>query len=292
MIEAEANPILAMGRDIKLSHTVFALPFALLATFMAAGGWCGWEAMGLILLCMVTARTFAMLANRYLDRAIDANNPRTATRALPSGRVTAAQVRWALAASAALFVLSAAGFWWALDNPWPLAASPLVLIWIGAYGYFKRFTALCHFFLGTALALSPLAAALAIDPDSLRSTSFWWLAAFVGLWVGGFDIIYALQDLEVDRAEGLHSIPAKLGKTRSLLVAKAAHLLAVAALVLCRLSFPLFSDLFGVAVVAVAATLAAEHMAASRGRFSMAFFTFNGLISLGLGGVGIADILM
>jgi 4-hydroxybenzoate polyprenyltransferase len=289
--DAPANPILILSRDIKVSHTIFAMPFALLATFVAADGFCGWTAMGLILICMVAARTFAMLCNRYVDRTIDARNPRTAGRALASGSVSTRAALTALVISGLGLVAAAAGFWIWGGNAWPLTLSPLVLLWVGAYGYFKRFTALCHFFLGSALAISPLAAAIAIDPSSLNHPTLWWLSGFVLLWVGGFDIIYAMQDLEVDRSEGLHSIPAKLGKSGALNIAKSAHLLALMCLVMCRHSNDHFTDLFGITVAVVAVVLVIEHWAASKDRFSMAFFTFNGLISLMLGTAGIVDIL-
>ncbi len=293
--------LIEIGRDIKLAHSVFAMPFALLGAFIAARGMPTWAQLGLIVGCMVFARTFAMLANRWLDRRIDAANPRTAGRALPAGRLSATAVFAALLASAALLVLGAAGFWVIDANPWPLAASPIVLIWLFGYAWTKRFTALCHFALGAALAISPLAAGLAIAPASLAEPTLWLLAAFVLLWVGGFDIIYACQDIDFDRQSGLHSIPAKLGQRGALLVAKIAHLLALIALVAVGRVEPMLysARLFGqdhvawfmLATPVVAVLLIVEHRAASAGRFSMAFFTFNGVIALALGAAGIAEIL-
>jgi 4-hydroxybenzoate polyprenyltransferase len=289
MTTGVANRLAVMAGDIKLAHSVFALPFALLATFLAAAGRPEWTPLGLIVLCMVLARSFAMLANRYVDRDIDADNPRTANRALPSGRLSPGEVRLALAGTGGGLIGAAALFGVLNDNWWPLIFSPLVLGWLGIYGLTKRWTLLCHFFLGAALALSPLAAGLAIKPTYLGEPTLWWLAGFVLLWVGGFDIIYALQDMEVDRRDGLHSIPAALGRTRGLAVAKAAHVGALAMLLAAQKSTPMLGGLFFIGVALVGGMLIVEHRAASRGAFSMAFFTANGLISLLLGGLGIAE---
>lgn len=281
-----------MAKDIKLSHSVFALPFALLATFLAAGGFPGWPRLGLVVACMVFARTFAMLANRYVDRSIDARNPRTAGRALPSGRLRSRDVLAAMVLCGAGLLAVACAFGFLYNNWWPAVFSPLVLVWLAAYGLMKRFTLLCHFFLGAALAISPLAAGLAISPPFLSQPTLWWLAGFVLLWVGGFDVIYALQDIESDRRDGLHSIPARLGPARSLLVAKTAHVLALALLVTAGLSSPQLGTGFKIGVTCVGVLLIIEHRFAARGRFSMAFFTLNGAISLLLGALGIADVVM
>jgi 4-hydroxybenzoate polyprenyltransferase len=294
--------VLELGRDIKLAHSVFALPFALLAAFLAARGMPDWEQVVLVVLAMFFARTFAMLANRYLDREIDAANPRTQSRALPAGRVSPRATWWSVVHAGAWLVVCAAGFGVVYDNWWPLLASPIVLTWLFAYALTKRFTLLCHFVLGAALALSPLAAGLAIDPASLAAPTLWLLAAFVLLWVGGFDVIYAMADREFDQSHGLHSIPAKLGERGALIAAKAAHLVALLALVGVYRFEPLLNTftlvegrqlgLFLLATVAVAALLIIEHRAAAAGKFSMAFFTLNGIISLVLGGTGIAEVLL
>jgi len=284
--------LIEISRDIKLSHTVFAMPFALLAACMAAGGWPAWSQMALIVLCMVFARTFAMLANRYLDRKIDADNPRTAGRALPAGRLSAADARRAMGGSAAAFIAATAGFGVWHENWWPLMLSPAVLLWIGAYGYLKRFTAFCHLYLGTALAISPVAAALAISPPSLAGPGLWWLSGFVLLWVTGFDVIYALQDQAFDQQAGLHSIPARWGRTGALWFSRLIHALALTCLAMAAHASPALQTSFAAATAAVGLLLVVEHVAAARGRFSMAFFTFNGLISLVLGAVGIVEILI
>lgn len=288
-----AQKLAAAGRDIKLSHSIFAMPFALLAMFLAARGFAGWGKLGLIVVCMFFARTFAMLANRYLDRNIDAGNARTAGRALPAGRLAAADVRLMMLATGAGLAGGAAMFGVLYENWWPLMLSPAVLAWLAAYGLMKRFTSLCHFFLGAALAISPVAAGLAIDQQSLQYPTLWWLAGFVLFWVGGFDIIYALQDVEVDRRDGLHSIPARVGREGSLIIAKLAHLAALSCLIMVQRSgveLGLGRIFFG-GVVVVGVVLILEHQAAGRGRFSMAFFTANGVISCVLGAVGILDVL-
>lgn len=281
-----------MAGDIKLLHSVFALPFALLATFLAADAFPGWPRLGLIVGCMFFARTFAMLANRYVDRAIDARNPRTAGRAIPAGRLRPGEVLVAMGVCAIGLCTGAGVFGVAYGNWWPLYFSPLVVAWLAAYGLMKRFTLLCHFFLGTALAISPLAAGVAINPNFLGQPTLWWLAGFVLLWVAGFDVIYALQDVEADRREGLHSIPARLGTAKALLVAKTAHVLALFLLVSAGMSSPALGGGFKVGVVVVGLLLIVEHQAAARGKFAMSFFTINGVISVLLGGLGIADILL
>jgi len=288
------SSLAVLGRDIKLSHSLFALPFALLAMCLAADGLPSWVQVGLIVWCMFFARTFAMLANRYVDRKIDAENPRTAARALPAGHISPATVKAAMGGSAALLVIGAAGFGIADGNWWPVIASPVVLIWLGVYGLFKRFSVLAHFFLGGALALSPIAAGLAIAPSYLAQPTLWLLAGFVLLWVGGFDIIYAIADIDFDRDHGLHSIPAKFGKTEALAIAKGAHLLALLLLVgVYRVTPELTGQgLFLIGVVIVGILLMIEHAAASRDKFNMAFFTVNGIIALLLGGLGIAELLL
>jgi 4-hydroxybenzoate polyprenyltransferase len=283
---------LILARDIKLSHSIFALPFALLATFLAAGGWPRWHDLVLIIVCMVSARTFAMLINRYLDRRIDAANPRTASRALPSGRLASGTIITGIALSAAILIAGAAAFGLINHNWWAAIFSPLVLLWLGLYSLTKRFTLLCHLVLGIALAMSPLAATLAINPSYLQFHTVWWLAGFVMLWVAGFDVIYALQDIDVDQRLGLHSIPAKLGPTAALLLAKTAHVGSVICLGMAERASPQLDRYFTVGMVLVGVILIYEHRAASRGQFHMAFFTLNGFISLILGGLGIADVLI
>ena len=229
-----AKQLLAVARDIKLSHTVFALPFALLATFLAAGSANRLPSVGefaLILLCMVTARTFAMALNRWADASIDARNARTQGRAIPSGRVGTGTMLSVVLGCAALFALSAAGFFFAYENPWPVVFSLPVLVVLGGYSFTKRFTWACHAVLGFALALSPVAAAIAIEPGYLSGPTIWLLAGMVLCWVAGFDVLYALQDTEADRELGLHSVPSRLGVGRALWISRGLHLLAAGMLV-------------------------------------------------------------
>ncbi|MAE65447.1 MAG: 4-hydroxybenzoate octaprenyltransferase [Phycisphaeraceae bacterium] len=286
-----------LARDIRISHSIFALPFALLATFLAAASVGARRpdavAVGLIVLCMVLARTVAMTMNRWADAAHDATNPRTSGRAIPAGRLSRRYVLGASMVCAAGFVLGAAGFWWFHGNPWPLLASPVVLAWLVAYSFTKRFTWLCHLFLGSALALSPLAAALAIEPAWLGRPEPYLLALMVMCWVAGFDVIYALQDVSVDRKEGMFSMPARLGVEPALWCSRGLHLVGVVALVvMARINSDL-GPVFAVGVALVAVLLVIEHALVWRSRthhIHMAFFTINGIISVLLGTLGIVDV--
>jgi 4-hydroxybenzoate polyprenyltransferase len=295
-----AAPLAVALADIKLAHTVFAMPFAVLAAALALepdpAPVRTAARLALIVLCMVFARTWAMLVNRLADARFDADNRRTAARAFASGRVTIAAGRRYAAAAAALFCAAAALFWPLAANPWPAALCLPVLAFIALYSFTKRFTALCHAFLGAALAISPLAAALAIRPDALaESPALWFLAGYVLLWVAGFDIIYALQDLDFDRAAGLRSIPAALGWRGAAWASRALHLAAAVALIAAARGEPRFGPVFAAAVALVVVLLVTEHVVlARRGHegIPMAFFTLNGLASLALGLAGLADIAL
>ncbi len=288
-----------VARDIKLSHSVFALPFALLAMFLAAaydgGQLPRWGEAGLIVLCMVLARTFAMTVNRWADAKIDAANPRTAKRAIPGGRLSRPFVLGVALLCAALFWLAAAGFAVFFDNAWPALLAPMVLVLVGAYSFMKRFTWLCHVFLGLALAASPLAATIAIHPPFLTQPDVFLLAGMVLCWVAGFDVIYALQDVEADRAQGIYSMPAKLGVERALWISRALHVLALLALGTLAVLSPNLHHLFNLAVAATAALLVVEHgliIKSPQHHLNMAFFTVNGVISLLLGAAGMMDVVM
>ena len=286
--------------DIKLAHSVFALPFALLASFLARAPTDPWPRfagqLALIILCMVLARTWAMLINRLADIRIDAANPRTQLRILASGKLSRRDGKLIAASCAILFIAAASLFWILFANPWPTYLAIPVLIWIAFYSITKRFTALCHIFLGGALAASPLAAAIAINPAALTTTlSIWFLAGFVLLWVAGFDIIYALQDIDFDRSAKLHSIPAATGWKNAIWISRLLHAAAFTLLLLAARADPRFGPLFFAATALVAALLITEHtILARRGKagLNMAFFTLNGLVSLLLGAAGILDLTL
>jgi 4-hydroxybenzoate polyprenyltransferase len=284
--------------DIKLSHTVFAMPFALLATFLSAGEsgrLPGLDEFLLIIVCMFLARTFAMTVNRLADARLDASNPRTAGRALPSGKLDTVFV-WATAKLCALlFIVAAGGFWLMHDNPWPIILSPFVLIYLAGYSYTKRFTWLCHLYLGTSLALSPIAAVIAIEPGHLGQIEPWLLAGMVACWVGGFDVIYALQDIEHDTSLGLFSMPSRLGSGTSLWVSRTLHLAATACLLCLWYISPLLSVWFLAAAILTLVLLVIEHALVWRSsthHIHTAFLTVNGIISLLLGVAGIAEVVL
>jgi 4-hydroxybenzoate polyprenyltransferase len=306
-IPASSSPLRAIrlvAADIKIAHSVFALPFAVLGAFLArTTDYPGTRAfagqLALIVLCMVCARTWAMLFNRLADRRIDAANPRTRNRALASGRLSLAQGWAAALAAAALFVAATSLFGFVFANWWPLALSLPVLAWIAFYSLTKRFTALCHIFLGGALAASPVAAAIAVNPSSVilpllppSIPAIWCLSAMVVCWVAGFDVIYALQDIDFDRTAGLSSIPARLGWRRAIWVSRALHALAFAFLVLARLVDGRLGWIFTTGIAIVGALLTTEHVIlARRGKagLDMAFFTVNGVVSCVLGVAGCVD---
>ncbi len=289
----------AVARDIKLSHTVFALPFALLATFLAASSDAGRlpsvTQFVLIIVCMVLARTAAMAMNRWADARLDADNPRTRGRAVPSGRISRPFMLGVVIACGLGFIASAGGFWLIDQNHWPIVLSPAVLAWLCFYSFTKRFTALCHVVLGSALALSPVAAAIAIHPPALQTPAPWLLAGMVACWVAGFDVIYALQDVAIDREQRLHSLPSRVGVEPALWVSRALHVLAASLLVALAWISPKLNVLFAVGVALVIALLIVEHAIVWRSKtrhINVAFFTLNGVISLLLGGLGIADVLI
>jgi 4-hydroxybenzoate polyprenyltransferase len=266
----------AYGRMIKFSHTVFALPFALTSAALAMGPEVRWRTVGWIVLAMVGARSAAMGFNRLADQQIDARNPRTSGRELPRGAMSRGEVWAFVAVSAALLVAAAA-----MLNPLCLALSPVALLVIGGYSYTKRFTALSHVVLGLALAIAPVGAWLAVQGRFAAVPVVLGLAVL--LWVAGFDTNYACQDAAFDRAEGLHSLPARLGVRRALRLARVFHVAVVALLALLYALTPLH-PLYLLGVAGVAALLAYEHSLVRHddlSRVDAAFFTVNGWISLG-----------
>ena len=276
---------------IKFSHTLFALPFALLGGALASWSPTGWHGRGRdwlgIILCMVTARSAAMAFNRLVDRDLDAANPRTAGRHLPAGRLSVAAVASFSVVAAAGFVLATALFW---PNPWPSILAVPILAWLLGYSYAKRFTPWAHAWLGLALAFAPVAAWIALRGDLTWSPVALGLAVL--FWVGGFDVIYACQDVAFDRARQLRSVPSWLGVARALRLAALSHALTVAALLAVGWIYPMGTTYFA-GVAAVAALLIYEHALVRPDdltRVNLAFFQVNIAISLGLLIVGLADL--
>jgi 4-hydroxybenzoate polyprenyltransferase len=278
---------------VKFSHTLFALPFALLGGVLAAHDRDGWHGrvqdwVG-ILLCMAAARSAAMAFNRLADRRLDAMNPRTAARHLPAGKLSVREVAVFTVGSSLGFVASTLLF---LPNRWPFYLSVPVLFWLLGYSYSKRFTSLAHFWLGLSLSLAPAAAWIA-----LRASIAWppvLLGLAVLLWVAGFDIIYACQDVEFDRSVELHSIPKALGVRRALGLAGLCHGLMIVPLVGLGLIYPL-GWVYFVGVAAVSALLIYEHALIRPDdltRVNVAFFNVNVVISVGLFLVSVVDILV
>jgi 4-hydroxybenzoate polyprenyltransferase len=272
---------------IKFEHTLFALPFALMGMMLAAEGWPAWRTVGWIVAAMVGARSAAMGWNRLADRAIDAANPRTAGRALPAGLVTPRFVALFVVASCALLVVAA----WRL-NPLCLALSPLALLVLLGYSYTKRFTALSHFFLGLALAGAPLGAWIAVRGD-VGAAPF-ALAAAVVLWVAGFDVLYALQDLDFDRRAGLYSIPARIGIVGALWISGLLHLAMLGLLAtLPTLYPPGLGGVYWLGLAGCAVMIGYQHAIVRPGdlsRLNAAFFTANGVLSIWLSAATALDL--
>lgn len=291
-------PISATGKlrifaaDIKISHTLFALPWALLAMSLAAGGVPKISILFLILGCMVSARTFAMAANRLFDARLDAINPRTARRAIPAGKLSRTFYTGVLAACGIAFLACAAGFWFINRNFWPVALAPLVLAYMAIYPFLKRFTRLCHYYLGGALALAPVCAYLAVKGSV--SLPAMLMFATVLTWTAGFDIIYACQDFESDRACGIFSVPAKIGIGPALWVARLTHLFSAAFLIWLGIATPAFGLLYFIGEGCAILLLIVEHAVVSAddlSKVNLAFFTINGIISLLVCTMGIIDII-
>lgn len=276
---------------IRFSHTLFALPFALLSAGMA---WAmvpfRWRDLAGILLCMVFARSAAMAFNRLADRRYDAMNPRTAGRHLPRGLVSVQAVIAFTILCSVGFILSTLMF---LPNLWPIGASLPVLLFLLGYSFSKRFTHLSHFWLGAALMLAPAAAWVALtgSPD--------WPPVVLGLavmfWVAGFDMIYACQDAAFDADARLFSIPATLGVPAALGLSALCHLVVVLLLALLPLVYPAFGWLYWGGLGAIAALLVYEHAMVrpdDLSRVNVAFFHVNAIVSIGLLIVGVLDIYL
>jgi 4-hydroxybenzoate polyprenyltransferase len=264
------------GHMVKFSHTVFALPFALAATAVAARGHGITLAQVLaILVAMAGARTAAMGFNRIVDRRLDARNPRTASRELPTGKVTVLAAGLLTAASAAVFVAAAASL-----GRLCLLLSPVVLALVLGYSFTKRFTWLCHLFLGLAIGLAPAGAWIAVRGD--LGVPALWLSAAVATWIGGFDILYALADRDFDREAGIHSIPAHFGIAAALALSAILHVGTVLALLAAGWAAGLGVVYYG-GVATVAAIFVYEHAIlrpSDLSRLDVAFFNLNGYVSL------------
>ena len=272
---------------VKLEHTVFALPFAYVGALLALDDVPSAADLLWITVAMVGARTLAMALNRLIDAELDARNPRTASRELPTGAVSRAQVLGLCAAALALFLVAV----WQLDPVvrwlWPI---PLVLFVV--YPYLKRFTWLCHAWLGVALGMAPIGAWLAVTGE--LSWPAVALGGAVALWVAGFDLFYALFDLEHDRSEGLHSWAVRFGERGVFAGARALHAGTVALLAVAGLGLDV-GLLYWLGVAAVAVLLAYEHSLVRPGdlrRLDAAFFTVNGVISIVFLGFVLADVLV
>ncbi len=272
--------------SIKFQHSVFALPFALIAMLVAADGWPSLRTLVWIVAACVFARSAAMGFNRWADADLDARNPRTAGRALPAGQLSRSFMIGFVGINAVLFVLAAA----MLNTLCLVLSLPTLAVLLG-YSYSKRFTAESHFWLGAALGLAPIGAWIAV------TGSLHWiplvLGASVMLWVGGFDILYSCQDVEVDRREGLQSLPARLGIARALDFSAAAHALAWGGFFTVGMWSPL-GGFFAVGLAAAAVLLIWQHRIVKPddlSRVNAAFFNANGLLSLGLFVAAVLDTL-
>ncbi len=272
---------------IKVGHTLFALPFALGATFLAAGGIPEAGMLGKIVLAVLFARTAAMAFNRYIDRTIDSENPRTRDRAIPAGHLSAGFVLATVVVTAAAFIAISAWI-----GTLALALSPLALVVLLGYSLTKRFTALCHFALGAALALAPVGAWVAIR--GRLDLEPWILGLAVLLWTAGFDILYSTLDREFDEKRGLHSLPVSVGVKSALRTAAFLHLGMVGALVWLTVALDL-GGVFRWTLAAVAVVLVHEHRLVrptDLTRVNRAFFLWNAVISVALCAAMIAEGLL
>jgi 4-hydroxybenzoate polyprenyltransferase len=268
---------------IRFEHTVFALPFAYLGMVLAWGSWqnANWWDFVWITIAMAAARTSAMAFNRYIDRKIDVGNPRTTERPIQSGAIEARSVLVSAIAASAVLAFAA----WMLD-PLAFILFPGALLFLVGYSYTKRYTWLCHYILGFTDGLAPIGAWVAVTGSLFAASDLpaWFLLAAVTMWIGGFDVIYACQDVIFDKENGLYSIPARFGIRRGLLVARISHALTVLVLIalglLTGLSWP-----YWIGLLIMAALLVYEHRLVSPddlSKLNVAFFNVNGYISVTL----------
>ncbi len=287
-----ATPALAplparFARLVKIEHTVFALPFAYVGAFLAVGSTPSAHDLLWITLAMIGARSLAMALNRLIDAGIDARNPRTAGREIPSGQLSVAQVVVFCLVSLALFLAAV----WEL-NPLVRWLWPIPVVGFVVYPYLKRYSWLCHLWLGAVDGLAPVGACVAIT--GRLPWQAWTLGVAVALWVAGFDCFYALFDEEVDRRESLHSIVTRFGVQGAFAGARLAHAGAVAPLVAAGLGLHV-GALYWIGVAAVALLLGYEHSLVRPGdlrRLDTAFFTMNGVISVAFAVFVVADVAL
>ncbi|HEU0129492.1 MAG TPA: 4-hydroxybenzoate octaprenyltransferase [Mycobacteriales bacterium] len=276
---AHAGRVRGFLRLVVIEHSVFALPFVLIAVSTATAD-IDWLAVGYVVVALVAARTFAMAANRVIDRELDARNPRTAQRELVTGALPVSVAYGGMAVALAVFLVAA----WAL-NPLCLALSPVALAPLTLYPYAKRFTWLCHYVLGLAQAMAPIGTYVALRDGIGGVGPGILLGLAVGTWIAGFDLIYACQDIDSDRATGVHSLPARFGAAAALRVSAVTHVATVALLVAYGAATGSVGRIWYAGVALAAAALAYEHAIVKPddlSRVNRAFFTVNGWIGLGL----------
>jgi len=286
---------------IKFAHTLFALPFAVVAAFWARGGPPGWAEAALLLVAMVAARTAAMACNRVADAPLDALNPRTRDRAIPSGKLSVRSVATLAVGAAVVFIGAAAAFLPLSSNPWPVRLCVPVLAVLCGYSYTKRFTVTCHWVLGAALGLAPVGVWIALT--GRIGVMPLLLGTAVAVWTAGFDILYSLQDVEHARSCGLHSAPARWGARAAIAVSRACHAAAIALLA----TLYLWSRSVGTdrpvvlgpwylaAVAALAALLVWQHRLVrpdDLSRIDQAFFTANAAGSVVFAVLAVIDVLL
>lgn len=276
-MRAAVKRIIKKAKDfnelVMFEHTVFSLPFIFIAMFVAANGWFGWKLLVLGAFATITARNFAMSFNRYIDKEFDKENPRTKKRPSVDGRLSGTTIKLFIVTNAIFFVLVSKYI-----NELAFYLSIPFLAILAFYSYVKRFSSLAHLFLGLALGLAPIAGAIAVEGAMPLWSVF--LACGVLFWVAGFDLLYALQDMEYDKERGLHSIPAKFGLKNTLIISRVFHLLAVFFWVLFIYNTLFLSYFAWIGVVASAAMLAFEHHLVNKGleNINKAFFTVNGYL--------------
>ena len=273
-------------RLVKFEHTIFALPFAYVGAFLAVDGIPSGHALFWITIAMIGARSLAMALNRLIDARIDAANPRTAGRELPSGALSVAAVVAFCVAALVVYVVAV----WQL-NPFVRPLAPIPVAMFVVYPYLKRFTWLCHLWLGAVDGLAPVGAWAAVRGDFAWEA--WALGGAVAAWVAGFDLFYALFDVDVDQEQGLHSWVTRFGETGAFLGARALHLLAVVLLVAVGIGLNL-GVLYWLGVACVGGLLAYEHSLVRPGdlrRLDTAFFAMNGVISIAFFAFVLADVL-